>query len=148
MEDKCISSHHLSLWAANLVTNMSANAIAQTISLTCLYLRGHFELTESLYDLLAPLLGTRHQHPSLGIQLFINNSNVINNSCEATHLCLCEPSITLDCTIKTHWRNELKYFTEKTNYFCFHLNAVTSNHIMNTWNSPHHGHWLRVVFVR
>lgn len=62
-----------------------------------------FELTESLYDLLAPCLGTKHQYPSLGMQLLINNSNVINNSCEVTHLCLCQPSITLDCTIKTEW---------------------------------------------
>lgn len=57
-------------------------------------------ITESLFDLLAPSLRTSHQYPSLGMQFFINNPNVINNSCEVTHLCLCQPRITLDCNMK------------------------------------------------
>lgn len=106
------STHRLSWWAANLVTNVSRYAIAQTIFLTCICLRGYSNSLNLFMTSRLSLLGASHQYPSLGMQLFINNSNVINNSCEVIHLCLCQLSVTLDCTIrKTHWRDGLKYFT-------------------------------------
>lgn len=95
-----------------------------------------FELTESLYDLLAPCLGTKHQYPSLGMQLLINNSNVINNSCEATHLCLCQPSITLDCAIKKEWIKviHIKKIKNDQDVFAFISNNVVTS---NMYNSLH-----------
>lgn len=106
------STHRLSRWAAILVTNVSRYAIAQTIFLTCICLRGYSNSLNLFMTSRLSLLGASHQYPSLGMQLFINNSNVINNSCEVIHLRLCQLSVTLDFTIrKTHWRDGLKYFT-------------------------------------
>lgn len=106
------STHRLSRWAAILATNVSRYAIAQTIFLTGICLRGYSNSLNLFMTSRLSVLGASHQYPSLGMQLYISNSNVINNSCEVIHLCLCQLSVTLDFTIrKTHWRDGLKYFT-------------------------------------
>lgn len=137
------SAHRLSWWAANLVTNVSRYAIAQTIFLTGTCSRGYSNSLNFFMTSHLSLSGSSHQYPSLGMQLFINNSNVINNSCKVFHLCLCHLSVTLDCTIKkTHWRVPLRTPVHRLRVVCDGLCEITTSD-----NETHNTRWVHVVSI-